>query len=182
MGSAVMSVGSEAVCRVAHRELPPAATSVREARQFLGDVIDRWEINDLRGDLLLAVSELVTNGINHARTHLVLDVVLASGVIELVVHDKMPAMLALPTSNARLDPTQLPATIGGRGLQIVGSISDAWGVVISNTAPVGKAVWLTKAIPSGWAHLDSCVCASSGSERTTSTGRAVTHINGPWDG
>ncbi len=59
-------------CRLAHR---PEA--VRHARQIVGSVLRRWQVaEDAAASVLLVVSELVTNAVEHAQPPLALNVLL----------------------------------------------------------------------------------------------------------
>ena len=82
-------------------------------------------------DLLLVVSELVTNVVIHARTpaRFVLRWDGRCARIEVTDGDHQPPRV----------PTEAPA-IGGRGLFLVDRLSRAWG---SDPSPSGKTVWAT---------------------------------------
>jgi hypothetical protein len=148
----------------------------------------------------LVVSELVTNAVLHARTHLEVAISVAAGTMEVAVrdHDQRPPVLrpmrtdlladldalsAQPLNGAQLDPRHESLHVGrsgsvaaGRGLLIVDALADEWGV----TERVdGKEVWLTMAVPS-WSYAEDCDC-NSASERSAS-GMPCHHLLGPWDG
>jgi anti-anti-sigma factor len=82
------------------------------------------------GDLLLSVSELVTNALLHARTGFRVRVTTGPRVVRIEVFDANPL---LPTAK-----NYGPSAITGRGLRIVEHLSSEWGVT-----PVdgGKWVW-----------------------------------------
>jgi PAS domain S-box-containing protein len=50
--------------------LPPSGTSTREARRFVASTLRRMELDHLEDAATLAVSELVTNAVLHARTEI----------------------------------------------------------------------------------------------------------------
>jgi hypothetical protein len=134
-----LPLGSESFPRVATRTPGPGAESIHAARDFTVATLGRWGIGERSDDIVVVVSELLTNALRHAR----------------------PAAAAWPCSPVRLgllqpgpwvlcavsDPSdQLPELKEpdwleetGRGLQVVASLSDGWGC----TAPsrLGKVVW-----------------------------------------
>jgi hypothetical protein len=68
----------------------------------------------------------------------------------------------------------------GRGLQLLGAVSDTWGVSELLGPPAGKEVWFTLAVPPTWTYTSSCLCRSDSAARTAS-GTPVRHLDGPWD-
>ncbi len=81
-------------------------------------------------DALLLVSELVTNGLLHARTEIELHVRVHRHSVFIAVRDQSPNDPRLKQA-APFDP-------GGRGLHIVAALAQRWGV--HHTAR-GKLVW-----------------------------------------
>ncbi len=118
-----MTVGTN----TSERTFSADTTSVGEARRFVRDVaaeaIRRSSREDeLRGDLQLAVSELVTNAIEYGLDEpVVVRVALAPGAVTVSVRSAR-------TSTGIADPSTwagpLPAMRTGRGLAIVRSVSD----------------------------------------------------------
>ena len=88
----------------------------------------------------LLASELATNALRHTRGGFELVVDLAAAHVRIEVHDTSPTA-PLPR---RPDADEG----GGRGLLIVGSLADAWGV---ERRPGGKAVWFELSLPQGGA-------------------------------
>lgn len=84
-------------------------------------------------DVLLVVSELVTNAITHAASAPTVEVGCGGEPprVRVAVSDNSPA---LP---ARRTPSEVLA--GGRGLTIVDSVADRWGVSLHRGD--GKTVW-----------------------------------------
>jgi two-component sensor histidine kinase len=82
------------------------------------------------GDLLLCVSEVVTNAIRHARTPAKMTVTRLRDLVRVEVLDASAAMPAL-------QPVDMQAA-SGRGLQIVDRLSRRWG---SEHTEHGKVVW-----------------------------------------
>ncbi|WP_369212096.1 ATP-binding protein, partial [Streptomyces flavofungini] len=117
---------------IAGRELPSEAVSVPAGRRFLADKLGEWGLTDLTDSALLLVSELLTNGVRHARGPLHLRVwhsVRELGV-EITDHSS-PRPRARLAENTEED---------GRGLVLVDALADAWG---TRPHSVGKTVWFT---------------------------------------
>lgn len=110
-------------------EVPPEPGSVPMVRQFVRDL--EWsedDESDMR--LSLLVSELATNAVLHARTSFAVRVTMTAKAIRVSVTDGSP-MLPEKRNHSFLHPT-------GRGLHLVDSLSDRWGVLLE---PPGKTVW-----------------------------------------
>ncbi len=109
--------------------LPRAASDARRAvRQALGGTVHEPRLDDVQ----VAVSELVTNAVLHGHEPISLRVVSDDLRVRLEVHDASP----LSPSFTMLDP----AAVTGRGLLLVVSLADRWGV--EPGADGGKAVWI----------------------------------------
>ncbi|BBG03251.1 MULTISPECIES: ATP-binding protein [Pseudonocardia] len=107
---------------------PSACRFVRsELRRFLAPLLDDDILVD---DAVLVLHELVANGIDHARTPLVLTARVREGAVRVTVRDGSP----VPGHERPLDPSARR----GRGLQIVGSVARSWGV---RRHPRGKTTW-----------------------------------------
>ncbi|MEU8864039.1 ATP-binding protein [Streptomyces umbrinus] len=120
-------------------ELPAHRTSVKVARNTLGERLTAWRLPcELRDDAVLLVSELATNAVLHtASTRILCGAGLtADGSLRLEVHDEDRTGRLLP----RCDPG--PDDENGRGLLLVQHIADTWGV---DRSPLtgGHAVWAT---------------------------------------
>lgn len=123
--------------RTASATFPPEPLSVRGARGFVSDRLTVIRRADLVEVAELAVSELATNVVLHARTDFGVEVTpLGDDRVRVSVTDGSPSV-----------PVVQPATAGaalGRGLRLVEELSDAWGVErIDNEDPTGpgKVVW-----------------------------------------
>ncbi|MDX6213118.1 MAG: hypothetical protein QOF82_2205 [Frankiales bacterium] len=187
------------MCRVAQRRLPDQPVAAAQARGFVTETMVRWEIAQLVPDITLAVTELVTNAILHARTPIVVTLSVAEGVAEVAVTDYDPRTpRALPdredlladldalrgTDEENDDPRHSGLHYGpsgsvaaGRGLIILEAISDQWGVT---PHPAGKDVWARLRVPAGWSYRGACRCGPD-SELSTASGMPMTHITGRWD-
>lgn len=124
--------------RLATRTPGTGAGSLRAAREFTGATLARWGIAGRSDDIVVVVSELLTNAIRHARP---------SGAwggqpIRLGLLQPGPCVLC-----AVADPSEQVPTLrepdgfdeNGRGLHVVASLSDDWGWTAP--APSGKVVW-----------------------------------------
>jgi anti-sigma regulatory factor (Ser/Thr protein kinase) len=81
-------------------------------------------------DLDLLVSEVVTNAVLYARTDVEVAVQADADMVSVEVRDYGPGV---PTPRVPSD-----AGSGGWGLQLVGAVSERWGV---SPAHPGKVVW-----------------------------------------
>jgi anti-sigma regulatory factor (Ser/Thr protein kinase) len=107
--------------------LPPEPVSPAEARAA---VLESFADHRLLGELLLCVSEVVTNAVLHAGTELRFSVCSTDDRVRVEVADGNPSVpmrkrydLAAPT---------------GRGILLIEELADGWGVEPSET---GKVVW-----------------------------------------
>lgn len=191
------------MCRQTALDLPPVPASAGAARRFIAEMCERWELPELRDDLLLAVSELVTNSILHARTPISVTVTVAGGIAEVGVrdHDPTPPVLRPPRADLVTDLDTLshrlpsfedpyprhPALVvgaagsvaSGRGLHLLDAVADSWGVASITGDQSGKEVWFAIAIPLGWPHAHACHCSET--TATTASGRRIAHVAGRWD-
>jgi anti-sigma regulatory factor (Ser/Thr protein kinase) len=120
----------------------PESDSVAAVRHFTRERFDRVTPKCV-SDLVLVASELATNAIVHARTRFSVGLGLTGGVGRIEVLDRAPERpsgrsLALSTSN-------------GRGLLVVSTLADSWGV---DWQLDGKTVWAELAVtlrrPPAW--------------------------------
>ena len=132
--------------RVGELSLPAASTSPSAARAFAAKHLTEWGYDD-DGDVLLAVSELVTNALLHARTSMTVRLAdEGDGVVLLSVADGSVA----PPRGRRF--TVESGT--GRGLRLLDSLALEWGVEPSDG---GKTVWAriaTGGDPAGFGEFD----------------------------
>jgi anti-sigma regulatory factor (Ser/Thr protein kinase) len=94
---------------------------------------DRVQLPQARlDDLLLVVSELVTNAVVHAATSVRLVIRSDGRRVVTEVYDGDPRRPVVATGSAREMP------VGGRGLLLVDKLSERWGC---DAAGAGKRVW-----------------------------------------
>jgi hypothetical protein len=149
-----------------------------------------WGLGDVCDDMVLPVSELITNAFLHAGTHLALTVSLTGQYVEVSVRDDNPrppivrpvrldlaADLATmsPHVQVQSDPRDASLHVGeagsvaaGRGLHIVDAVADEWGVAEYTD---GKDVWFRIETPKGWTPPVPCPC--EGSSDTTPGGLPI---------
>lgn len=114
--------------------------AVRRCREFTGEALHDWgwlpappgERLDVAEDILLMVSELVTNACLHAGGPRELVLCRSPDGIRVEVSDDSPDPPVLRTTRPRSEP-------GGQGLLVVDRLSVAWGCV---PAARGKTVWM----------------------------------------
>lgn len=184
------------MCEQAVVELPSSPTSAREARRFVGERCAQWGLGDVCEDLILPVSELVTNAVLHARTPAKVTVTLTARFVEVAVRDTNPRPPVLRPVRVDLaaDIQQVAARLSdlpddlrdpalhvgdagsiaaGRGLHIVDAVADEWGV---SELSDGKDVWFRVAVPPESGHCSDCHCAAQGN--ATTPGGLPLHLPG----
>jgi anti-sigma regulatory factor (Ser/Thr protein kinase) len=114
-----------------HIDLAGDRSAARQARAFAQEALADWHRENMMDEVSLAVSELVTNAVVHAESDVTLTLVDLDSVVQIRVQDDQPK----PPQVRRAATYET----GGRGLQIVTTLSSRWGV---DPAPPGKVVWL----------------------------------------
>jgi len=98
------------------------------ARDFTRETLAAWGYQGAHDDVVLAVSELVTNAVRHGRGLPVLRLTSMTGGLRIEVADASPTPPRI----------RQPGADGGRGLRMVELLSAGWGVVRTDE---GKVVW-----------------------------------------
>src|SRR5271165_4597538 len=112
----------------ASRRFPAATASVGQARRFLLDQLPEGSAEEADA-LVLMLSELATNAVRHAATEYVVSVRVAGDGREVLVEVSDDAGgYPIPREQAGDSPH-------GRGLQIVQTLADAWGVEMRRDRP-----------------------------------------------
>lgn len=94
------------------------------------DLCRQWHVGELCDDAALLVSELVSNGIRHAGTDLLVELrAVGSGIVVAVSDGSTRPVRARAAA---------PLDEGGHGLLLVDALSTHWGVT---ARPSGKRVW-----------------------------------------
>ncbi|GAA1090265.1 MULTISPECIES: ATP-binding protein [Kitasatospora] len=118
-----------------HRCYFGAPGDIRSGRDFTTRVLDEWGRpggEERRADMLLVVSELLSNALLHGGSPIELTLVRDGPSARVEVFDGGPG------SPAPREPPEAANGPGGRGLHIVDRLSTGWGVVPHHH---GKTVW-----------------------------------------
>jgi anti-sigma regulatory factor (Ser/Thr protein kinase) len=175
------------VCGQVVHDLPSDPRSPANGRQLVSQCCEEWGLGDDCEDMVLPVSELITNAFLHAGTHLALTVSLTAEFVEVSVRDENPRppiirpvrldldadLAELPEGvqvqgdhrEAALHVGEAGSVAAGRGLHIVDAVADEWGVAEYTD---GKDVWFRIHTPEGWHPDPPCPCP--GSAETTPGG------------
>lgn len=120
--------------RSAAAHFPADRQSPHRARAFLTEQLGTWGCTERRDVAVLLVSELVTNGVLHAGTPVGVAAGFDGDTLAVAVTDGVPGGIdggPWPDRHPRGAPS-------GRGLRIVDSLADDWGVSVHDQ---GKTVW-----------------------------------------
>ncbi len=117
--------------------LSPHPRSAARARAWITSQLRAIDRDDLIESAELGVSELVTNAIIHARTPILVTLVVTSGHVRIEVQDGS-ATRPKPDRNPPGDVQREPSS-RGRGITIVESLASEWGIRIDDVP--GKTVW-----------------------------------------
>lgn len=117
-------------------DLPRELVAVREARDVVRELLERWSLDDLVDDAALVVTELVGNAVAHARSSCQLAVARSANGVRIEVQDH-------GAGTPEPQPQDLESE-HGRGLLIIAALSTAWGI---DEAPGGKTVWVELSVP-----------------------------------
>lgn len=113
--------------------LPTGAVAPRAGRRFLRRQAEQWGLDAATVEAAeLALSEVVTNAVVHARTGVRVDLRLEPDGLRVEVTDR--------GTDSPVRRVQVPDAddVGGRGLLIVDALTRAWG---SNRSDGGTTVW-----------------------------------------
>jgi PAS domain S-box-containing protein len=113
--------------------LEPRASSVSTARKLVRRTLTEAGHDDLADAAELVTSELVTNALVHAGSHIDISVDVRPDSVRVEIADGSPH---LPTTR------EYGTSAGtGRGLVMVEEIADCWGVTRRDAGGTGKVVW-----------------------------------------
>lgn len=118
-------------------EVPHDLSGPAQARAAVAESSSRLGIGDLRDDVALVVSEMVTNAIRHASPPVSLEIESSDDGVVVAVRDGSPQR---PAARHADDEAE-----GGRGMMLVDLLTTAHGV---RPQPPGKAVWARLERPS----------------------------------
>ena len=112
-------------------KLGPSIDDVGVGRRFLKEQCQKWGCEKSLPDLQLVLSELVTNALVHAGTTCEVRARYTDGVLRIEVRDR-----GRGTPDLR---APAPDSEGGRGLMIISSMAEAWGIETEDDN--SKVVW-----------------------------------------
>jgi anti-sigma regulatory factor (Ser/Thr protein kinase) len=118
---------------IAQRAFPGAPESVPTARHFVSNAVADVP-KEIADRAALMVSELATNAIRHGGSDF--------EVLVELTPDELHVEIADSGGGSPTVHRALPLDASGRGLHIVESLSDKWGVRRA-TSGIGKTVWFT---------------------------------------
>jgi anti-sigma regulatory factor (Ser/Thr protein kinase) len=125
--------------RTARHDLGADSGALTEARRFVTRTLEAWQVSDtLTFDIVLSVSELTTNAINHGARPVQLRLRMQRHHLMLEVRDSGKGIPSMRLSE--------PDEVSGRGLLIVSRVSERWGI---RSGPAGKTVWAQFRLPDG---------------------------------
>jgi anti-sigma regulatory factor (Ser/Thr protein kinase) len=170
------------VCRVAKAEFNADESAAAQARHFVTQWLQCWELAALADVAALLTSELVTNAVIHARSGPVVVLTVADGIIEVGVTDNDRQLPPVPSPNAKTIEAshKLPnaTATGGRGLYLVNTLAHESGTV---TLAAGKQVWF-RLDANNWSYRSACTCHGENLDLVRlDSGRYALAIAGPWD-
>ncbi|MDX3387874.1 ATP-binding protein [Streptomyces niveiscabiei] len=107
----------------------PLFTQVRHMRTITAAYLGLWDLSALKDEVLLVVSELVTNAVRHGKgLPATLHVQCSHGELRIDVTDENPAPARRRIAS--------DADENGRGLELVGALAKEWGVSAD-----GRTTW-----------------------------------------
>jgi anti-sigma regulatory factor (Ser/Thr protein kinase) len=109
----------------------PLAERVPYVRQQASAVLRLWRLDDLAWAVELLGTELTANVVRHARTPFTVNMSWDAGRLRFEVTDASP-LPPRPQLQEHVEAT------GGRGLMLVDTVANAWGV---DRHAQGKTVW-----------------------------------------
>ncbi|MDX2819379.1 ATP-binding protein [Streptomyces sp. PA03-5A] len=113
--------------------------SVGRARRLATAQVRSWGLGNLADTAELLVSELVTNALRHARGPVRMNLRVAEGHLRCEVED-----ISSRAAVRRVTDTDAE---GGRGMEILDLLSDAWG---SDLTATGKTTWFELSPAAAW--------------------------------
>jgi ABC-type transporter Mla MlaB component len=127
---ALAAASTDPVPHRVHRYLEPTVEAPRVAREMATHAWWDWDLPGRPSSAQILASELVTNGVRHARTPLSFSMTLRDDTVRLSVQDWVS------TPVERRSPSE--SDLQGRGLIVVEAIASGWGSVPLGD---GKVVW-----------------------------------------
>jgi PAS domain S-box-containing protein len=123
--------------RVVRHDLMSGSGALSEARRFATRTLEGWQVSDtLTFDILLVVSELTTNALNHGEPPIQVRLRRQRDHVLVEVEDGGTGVPSMRLSEPD-EPT-------GRGLLIVSRLAERWGI---RSRIAGKTVWARFRLP-----------------------------------
>lgn len=124
---------------VAAQEFPADLASVWQARLFLRETLDEWDVDDDTSQTAaLCLSELVTNALIHAHSGCCVQIELHEQVLRIEVHDSGPGLELQDALGADRHE------VHGRGLRLLDAMTSRWGQI---DGPDRAVVWFALDLP-----------------------------------
>jgi anti-sigma regulatory factor (Ser/Thr protein kinase) len=146
------------------RQMPGVPAAVDDARRWVATTLDGWPARRVEAARLL-VSEVVTNAVLHARTDVEVRVELDDRTARVEVADRSPVDL--------VPKRYQPDAATGRGLRLLATLADRWGVRRSSG---GKVVWFELGREEG---AGTVVASRGGLDDVVEASLATDHDGGP---
>ena len=136
-----LDAAPEGALAAATRRFPATPSSVSGARRFLLEQLPA-DSRDIADELILMVSELATNAVQHAGAPFEMSVAVdpIASRVRVDVRD--------PSDGTPARQGLVSDAPHGRGLHIIATLADAWGIEMRRDRP-GKTVWFSAALPVG---------------------------------
>lgn len=114
------------------RRFEPTPFAAPAARRFATSTLAAWGLELLRDRVELAVSEMTTNAILHARSRFTVELTRGPDRVQLKVADAGASMAS------ESQPMAEESATGGRGIPLVNAIASRWGIDLAES---GKTIW-----------------------------------------
>lgn len=185
------------MCRHDSYPLPVVSSSAQAGRTFLRRCFTDWNLLAMVEDAQLALTELITNAVQHAGPPVRASVSCADQMVEIAVSDGSTTLPVVRGHRSNLDEdlNQVLATeaklgevlderdprlhigdagtvSGGRGLLLIDALAHEWGV---GALTAGKSIWIRSPAPEDWPHGTGCPCSTSSQTITLASGRSAVH-------
>lgn len=147
-------------------ELQALPSRIGQVRRIVSAHLRHWQLDALVDHAVLGVTELLSNVHRHAqpdkRCLVEVELLLDRLTVSVRDHDPRIPEAADPEPLDGLDPLAAYERLAtsGRGLAIVGAVSDSWGV--RPCGADGKVVWFTLTAPPSAVPVEECAHVGHG--------------------